>query len=70
MLMAVIAGVFFIITRIGMAGSAAYIVIAVKPEIFVVVIGCRFPCSGSMACCAVCGNFQVKTVLWLVGLVA
>ena len=49
MLMAVVAGIFFIITGLSMAGNAAGSVITVKPEIPVMIKGCRFPCRSPMA---------------------
>jgi len=70
MFMAVVAGIFFIITGLSMAGNAAGSVIAVKPEIPVMIKGCRFPCSIFMANCAVCLRKKVQSILWLVSFVA
>jgi hypothetical protein len=41
--MAVVAGIFSEIARIGMAGGAACTVVKVEPEIAVVIEGSRFP---------------------------
>ncbi len=70
MLMAVVAGVFFIITRFGMAGNAACPMVAVKPEIPVMIKGCRFPGSSFMANCTVCLRNTVQGILWQVSFVA
>ena len=70
MFMTVIAGIFFIITGFRMAGDAACLVITVKPEIAVMVKGCRFPGSSFMAIRTTCGYFQVKVILRLVSFVA
>ena len=53
-----------------MAGDAACLVITVKPEIAVMVKGCRFPGSSFMAIRTTCGYFQVKVILRLVSFVA
>ena len=52
-LMTVVTGILFIVTGISVTGFAAYPVIAVEPEITVVVECCRFPFGGSMACSTV-----------------
>jgi len=53
-LMAAIAGVLFIVASIRMAGFAACSVIAVEPEIAVVVKRCRFPAAGAVARTTIC----------------
>ena len=53
-----------------MAGNAACPVITVKLEIPVMVIGCRLPCCGTVAGCAVCLGRAVQNVIWLINLVA
>ena len=70
MLMTVVAGIFLIITRLGMAGNAARPVITVKPEISVMLKGCRFPCSGFMAIRTVCLRNTMHIILWLVRFMA
>ena len=70
MFMAVVAGIFFIITGLSMAGNAAGSVITVKPEIPVMIKGCRFPGSSFMANCTVCLRNTVQGILWQVTFVA
>ena len=68
--MAVVAGIFFVIGWIGMAGFTACLVVAVQPEILTVIKGRRFPGSCAMACGAACLGEAVQLVIWLVTLMA
>jgi len=52
--MTVVTGIFFIVTGISVTGFAAYPVIAVEPEITIVVECSRFPLGCAMAVGAAC----------------
>ena len=70
MLMAVVAGILFVITWISMAGFAACLVIAVQTEIFTVIKGRRFPGGCAMAGGATCLGEAVQLVIWLLTFMA
>ena len=68
--MAVITGVFFVVTRIGMARFATRPVITVKSEILVMVKCCWFPAGRAMAGSATCLRLAMHIVSGLISLVA
>ena len=68
--MTVVAGIFFVIARLRMAGRAACPVVTVKSEISVVIKRGRFPFFGTVASAAVRLRCTMEFIVWFICLVA